>query len=184
MTNIKGRILSLYRRVNEQAAEWRERAPLIDEAGFRILSAPPRHGKPMVVSFNPAWPKGIEHKPRDCNFDFWPERWPKCLAYGTGKSRFAPRITEVLQNAKIPFNGVNAGYVLMFRSTGVEEWKCVKRVPADVRKCAERLSLEVLTQIIQLLEPPFIYVCGWHVFRRMRCSPVVSRSWWKLAEAA
>jgi hypothetical protein len=167
MTNIERRIQSLYDRVNERAAEWKH-ARLIANAGFRILCGPPLPGKPMVVSPNPAWPGNATSIPGDDNLDFWPKSWPKRMSYPTGQSLFAQRITEVLQNAEIPIDGVNVGYVSMFRCNGREQWK--EEVPSDVRKCAEHLSLEVLTEIIEVLEPRFIYVSGFGAFTRMGCS--------------
>jgi hypothetical protein len=164
------RILSLYGRVNERAAGWRERVPLIAKAGFRILCGPPLVGKPMVVSENPAWSSNTKHTPGDCNYDFWPKRWPECMSYSTGRSRFARRICEVLEGAEIPIDEVNAGYVLVFRSKSIEQWEKEVRDYDDVRKDAQDLSLEILKEIIELLKPPFIYVAGFRAGGRMGCA--------------
>jgi hypothetical protein len=108
------------------------------------------------------------HIPGDDNYDFWPTSWPERMSYPAGQSAFARRICEVLQGASISLDRVNAGYVLMFRSKNIEQWKT--QVPDHVRKSAEDLSLEILTEIIEALEPPFIYVSGFGAFKRMGCS--------------
>ena len=96
----------------------------------------------MVVSLNPGLTENIRQHDKD---DFWPKRWPERMSYSGGVSRFAQRLAEVFKGAGISLDTVNAGYVSMFRSNNIEQWK--NEVPADVRQAAECLSLEILTEI-------------------------------------
>ncbi len=167
-TSAEARVLNLYRRVGARAAGWAERVPLIAEAGFRILCGPPIECAPMVVSLNPGLHKNTEKILEHDNDGFWPERWPERMSYCTGLSAFARKITQVVEGAGISVEAVNAGYVLMFRSKKIEQWKA--EVPVDVRKDAEHLSLEVLAEINTILRPKFIYAAGFDTFKRMGCS--------------
>lgn len=159
------RILDLYRQVGVQAAEWGDRVPLISDAGFRILSGPPIVGAPMIVSLNPGLTDTVREHDTD---DFWPQGWPNCLGYLRGISAFARRTSQIFEKAAIDPAKVNAAYVLAFRSSSIKEWK--DRVPLDVRRSAERLSLQVLTELISILQPSFIYIAGFSTLKRMGCS--------------
>ena len=167
MDSVEERILSLYRRVRVQAAEWAESAPLIARAGFRILCGPPIVGAPMVVSLNPGYTDKIRQHDRAT---FWPERWPERLEWLRGISAFARRLGDVLQEAGIKLDRVNGGYVVMFRCNNMDQWKTEEEVPADVRRRAEDLSLEVLHEINAALKPKFVYAAGFDTFKRMGCS--------------
>jgi hypothetical protein len=141
LASVDDHILSLYRRVREQAGEWANGVPLIADAGFRILCGPPIVGVPMVVSLSPGLTENIRDHDKD---DFWPERWPERMSYLRGVSRFAQRLAEALQSASISLDTINAGYALMFRSNKIKQWRM--EVSANVRESAERLSLEILVR--------------------------------------
>jgi hypothetical protein len=165
MMPVENHLLSLYRHIGSQAAEWANRVPLIADAGFNILSGPPIVGGPMVVSLNPGL--SAEVQARDAG-KFWPERWPKYLSLLRGVSPFAQKLIQIFDGVGIALECVNAGYVLVCRSKSFREWKA--KVPLDVRNCAEQASLEALGTIVSTLEPAFIYAAGFSTFRRMGCS--------------
>ena len=165
MTAVEARILDLYRHVGIRAAQWGNRVPLIADAGFRILSGPPVVGGPMVVSLNPGLTDAV--RVHDAN-DFWPRIWPKRLSYLRGISAFARKFLQIFDGASIELENVNAGYVLVFRSNSIKEWRT--KVQLDVREGAEQLSLEVLKEIVSILKLNFIYVAGFSTWKRMRCT--------------
>ncbi len=165
MTPVENRLLSLYRHIGSQAAEWANRVPLIADAGFHILNGPPVVGGPMVVSLNPGLSKAVLDHP---GVDFWPKRWPECPWYPKGISPFAKKLIQIFDGAGIDLESVNAGFVLVCRSKSLKEWKT--KVPLDVRKYAEQVSLEALRTLVSTLEPTFIYAAGFSTFRRMGCS--------------
>lgn len=165
MTPVENRLLSPYCRIGPQAAEWANRVPLIADAGFCILTGPPVIGGPMVVSLNPGLSKAVRDQP---GVDFWPKRWPKRLTFLDGVSPFAKKLIRIFDGADIDLKSVNAGYVLVCRSKSLKEWKT--KVPLDVRKSAERISLEVLGTLVSILEPNFIYGAGISTFKLMGCS--------------
>jgi hypothetical protein len=133
--------------------------------GFASCVAPPIVGAPSVVSQNPGYTGKIQEHDRDT---FWPERWPERLEWLRGISAFARRLGDVLRMAGIALDRVNGGYVLMFRCNNIDQWKT--KVPADVRRSAENLSLEVLREITAALKPKFVYAAGFDTFKRMGCS--------------
>lgn len=165
MTPVENRLLSLYRHIGSQAAEWANRVPLIADAGFHILNGPPVVGGPMVVSLNPGLSKAVLDHP---GVDFWPKRWPECPWYPKGISPFAKKLIQIFDGAGIDLESVNAGFVLVCRSKSLKEWKA--KVPLDVRKSAEQISLEVLGTLVSTLKPNFIYAAGISTFKRMGCS--------------
>jgi hypothetical protein len=165
MTPVENRLLSLYGHIGSQAAEWADRVPLIADAGFHILNGPPVVGGPMAVSLNPGLSKAVRDHP---GVDFWPKRWPECPWYPKGISPFAKKLIQIFDGAGIDLESVNAGYVLVCRSKSLQEWKT--KVPLDIRKYAEKGSLEALGTIVSTLKPVFIYAAGFSTFRRMGCS--------------
>lgn len=167
MNNSEDRLISLYRKVNSRAGEWGQHVPAIANAGFQILFGPPIVGGPLIVSLNP----GNAH----VTDDLWPERWPDKLSYLRNLAErrpFAEKLKRLFESTEIDLEKVNASCVLMFRSHSMKEWN--QTVPRDVRHQAEYLSLDVLTQVIETLQPKFIYAAGFSTFERMGISVVHS----------
>jgi hypothetical protein len=117
-----------------------------------------------AVSLNPGLTDNVRRHDGD---NFFPERWPENITYSRGISAFSRKLQRLLGDANIDLSSVNAAYALAFRSKSISEWK--KSVPADVRIAAEQLSLDALSRIIEILNPPFIYSAGFKTYRLMGC---------------
>jgi hypothetical protein len=164
MTSTETQIRDLYKRFGDHAVPWRNEIPLIAEAGFRILCGPPVMNGPMVVSLNPGLTKKVIESD---GHDFWPQRWPEEISYKRGISSFSRKLADVLGKAGINLEEINAAYVLAFRSRSIREWKIT--VPTSVREQAEALSLNMLSDLVSILKPSFVYAAGFSTFRRMGC---------------
>lgn len=144
-------IQDIYDRFNQEAEELGKRCSYIAENGTRLLCGPPRPCRPIMISLNPGAGEADLQQ-------IWPKSWPMYTGYERKISKFSKIFCSICDDAGVAPDAFNSTYSLMFRSDSWGEWE--QNVDETTREQARDISTRYLSEIVEALNPPFIYVCG------------------------